>query len=647
MTAIAVATAIILDLETCSTEDLRRAGTHRYAEHPDTRVICVCWQPENTVVSRCWQPGQPVPDLDLSCVVAHNFQFEKAIFEHILVPRYGWKMPKSWSCTMSRALYHGLPAGLELLGEAMPTWHRKSASGHGLMLRMCKPRSFDAAGKPVWWHETDPLKLAELIDYCRGDVRVEHELHLRLPELPPRELAVWRMDEAINARGMRLDASAISTLGEIAKEQGVLLDACLRIATNGAVAKTTHVSALSRWLEDRGYAVDSLDKPGVRRLLDAAVAAQDFEAFCVLTLRKDGALSSVAKLKAMRDSVSNDQRARGLFAYYGAGRTGRWAGRRIQPQNLVRGYKDTDTAIRIATLHGAAGLEVAYPGNAIDAIARMLRGVFVAAPGNQLVCVDLTQIEARVVAWLARQHDLLDVFRQGTEDVYLWAARQQGSENRQLGKILVLALGFGMGWEKLIATGVGYDVFLDEDTARTVVAGWRQQNRCIVALWRACDKAARQIIAGPDGTTASVGRLVFRRTRQAMRIRLPSERELIYQGIKLQPNALKPQFPDEITYLGVNGLTHRWERLRTYGGKLVENIVQAIARDVLADDMLVLHLHGHKIVGSVHDEIIIEAPEAKAQGVLKDVLAVMCRAPSWAPGLPCKAEGFVASRYRK
>jgi DNA polymerase len=348
----------------------------------------------------------------------------------------------------------------------------------------------------------------------------------------------------------------------------------------------------------------------------------------------------------MLGTLGADDRARGLFAYYGAVRTGRWAGRRIQPQYLVRGHADA-AAVIDAMVAGAKLEELAqqHRTGRLELIAGCLRGLFVAPPGKRLVVVDLSQIEARVLAWLARQEDLLDVFRDPTRDTYVFTAARLGSDDRQLGKVATLGLGFQMGAERFVDAAKGYGVIVSEDEAAQHVAQWRSDHPAIVRLWWDMADTVGAIAGGSVGDAAEVGRCLVHRRPGSVRIRLPSGRELIYHQMQLVERAGSPL--GELVFMGPHPLSRKWTQQRTYGGKLVENVVQAVARDVLADVMLTLHARGHELLGSVHDEVLLEANEARAEALLEETLMLMRTPPSWAEGLPVEAEGFVSPRYRK
>jgi DNA polymerase len=645
----------VLDVETFSTVDLKMVGLHYYAAHPTTGVSVACYAFGSTGAVRMWSPGEPVPEEVRAHIaaggplVAHNAAFESAIIAHVLGPRHGWPLPtpRQWNCTLARSVYHGLPPSLEAVSDVLPLTNKKDKEGRALMLRMARPRGFTEEGTPRWWHEEDETRLATLTDYCRQDVLAEQELHRQVPELPGREQRVWRMDAAINDCGIMIDVPGADALARVTAEEIAKLDGELCALTDGAVQATSNVGALKLWLEGRGCKFDSLDKEHLENALASMAVAFDPEARRALQLRQEGSLASTAKLRPMLGTLGSDNRARGLFQYYGAQRTGRWAGRRIQPQNLVRGFNDAAAVINAVTAGAAiTALAEQYGCKPLELVAGCLRGLFMAPEGRRLVVADLAQIEARVLAWLAGQDDLLAVFVDGTQDVYRYTAAKLASDNRQLGKVATLGLGFQMGWARFINTAGGYGVILTEEEAQAHVQQWRQNNPRIVRLWYDFDDAVRAALQGPVGGEVEVGRCLINRRANAIRIRLPSGRDLIYHEMGLVPRT-NGHDGSELAFVGVHPLRRTWEQQRTYGGRLVENITQATARDVLAEAMLTLHDRGHCIVASVHDEILLEASAEDADALLVETLAVMRTTPAFAPGLPVNAEGFISPRYRK
>jgi DNA polymerase len=381
------------------------------------------------------------------------------------------------------------------------------------------------------------------------------------------------------------------------------------------------------WLRGKNFELPDVSRETVTRALTEEPPA---DVRRVLELRQMAAKSSVAKLERMLDVAStNDGRARNLLQFYGAGRTGRWAGRLIQPQNLPR----TPKGFRPEAVINAACIDLAAPGllwgDAMDAISKCLRSCFIAKQGCVLVSVDLSQIEARVLAWLAGQQDIVQAFRQG-QDVYTMQAYKVGSRDRQLGKVLTLACGFGMGARKFWETACGapYNLVLTFDEAVYHLASWRRANPDIIGYWKTVEDAVRLSISNVDKIVNLTGTMAVRTRHGVTQVRKPNGVKLTYHNMRLENGGL--------VFDGVNGVTKQWGTERTYGGRLVENIVQSVARDVMAEGML---SSSHQPVMTVHDEIIWEVPGDDA------VLATF--SPPWASGLPVASETTVGRRYAK
>jgi len=632
---------LVLDLETTSTADLRKTGSHAYAEHPDTRVTVLCYAIDNSPVET-WLSGPPPADfVDAikagATVVAHNYLFEHNVYFNKLVPA-GWPLIglSQWSCTMARALVAGYPASLDLAGRALGLTQQKDHSSRDLMLRFARPRSLSPL---TWWHETDPVRFKALQDYCAQDVLAERELDRKIPELSPRERLVFELDHRINQRGIGVDYHLVYELAALADTaRGDLTREIVRL-TNGQVRSLGQVAQLKDWLAFQGTEMPNLQRATVQ----TALADQTLTGASRIALqaRLDASRSSTAKLTAIASARSYDGRVRGTFQYYGASRTGRWAGRRLQPQNLFRGsIKDVPAALRVIRAGASPeDLELLFEDSALGVVASCLRSTIVARPLHRLAIADFSQIEARVLAWLAGQQDTLDVFARG-DDIYIATANAIGSRNRLLGKVLTLACGFGMGHEKFRATALTYGLVLGEDEAERAVTAWRQLNHRIVNFWWKSHEALLRALHGRPGTMERVGCVTFIQQSRAILARLPSGRHLVYRHPKIE---LNDRGYLEFTYMG--SLGGGWVRLRAWPGKVVENLTQAVARDVMVEAML--GLQDLPLIATIHDELIAEVAQDEADRTLDCMLTTMRRTPAWAAGLPVDAAGFVVRRYQK
>ena len=647
---------VVLDLETTSLVDLRVTGVHVYANHPSTKVTVLCYAIGGGPV-RTWTGG-PCPDdlraaITAGCVViSHNYTFEENVYEAKLVP-LGFPpiALTQWSCTMARALVAGLPASLEMAGHALGLAIQKDSAARDMMLRFARPRSLSPL---TWWHETDPARFAALVSYCAQDVAAERELDRAVPELSPREYEIFLADHAINQRGVRVDLPLVDRMRTLSEAEKARINARLRQLTNGQITSGAQVKRLVEWLTDQGVAVPMLDKgdgsPPRPTLgagaVDTMLATPGLPGHvpAVLRCRRDVSRSSTAKLTTIRNRVGPDARVRGGFQYYGANRTGRWAGRGVQWQNFPRGtIKDVHGAVDLVN-DGAdvETLDLLFEDSPMGVLASMLRSTIEAAPGHLLVACDLSQIEARVLVWLAGQDDVTDLFARG-EDVYTYTAKALGSGNRQFGKVLVLATGFGMGPKRFRDTARTFGVILTEDQADNAVQGWRRLNSKVVTLWWEAHRIALQVAGGMVGSAVSFRGMTFVRKARSLEIVLPSGRPLVYR----EPRIMR--HPDhghvELVYRGVE--QGRWAWLRSWPGKLTENIVQAIARDVMAEAIIRCHRKGPPLIATVHDELISEVPAARAPDARDWLMRAMNRTPKWAPGLPVAAAATVGPRYRK
>jgi DNA polymerase len=644
-----------IDFETRSLVDLRRAGVYAYSEDASTSVICMSYAFDDEPV-RTWYRGQEFPDSVRAHVAAAgevrawNANFELTIWNNTLtrqVPGLPVLSPAQTNDTMARAAYWGLPLSLDDAGPAAGVHVQKDKEGHALMMRMCRPRSFDPlTGAVEWWDEADPERLLRLGAYCDRDVEVERALANAIPELPPEEQQTWWMDARINARGVPVDYRFVERLRVMALEAAKQVNRDLEILSRGRVKSVQNSIALLAWLKELGYPYNDLKKDTVAARMDEPDVS-DLE-LAALELRANGAKTSAAKLKAMLDASITRQGiglVRGMLQYYGASRTGRWAGRLIQLQNLPRGsIKELDAAVAMIDAGATDDQIAAVFGGLLDVVTSALRSCIVAPPGMELVVADFSQIEARVVAWLSGQQDALDVFTSG-EDIYVHTAAKIGSKDRQLGKVLVLACGFGMSGDKFHGTAEKAKVKLSLEDARSAVRAWRNANANIVSFWWDCDRAAKQVISHP-GQVVRVGQVLFGMYGRHMLVRLPSGRNLVYRDAELRPHPERPG-EVEITYMGVNQYTRKWTRLRTYGGKLVENITQATARDVMRDAMLRAEDLGHDVRLTVHDELLSLSPTVFADARLAELLDIMRTPPKWATGLPVNGAGWVGPRYKK
>lgn len=653
-------TELHIDFETRSAVDLKVVGLDNYARHPSTEVVCLGWAVNDEPVEL--DPGvgpelfYTVADLvnDGVATLAHNAAFELAIWNHILAARYGWPAlkPEQCVCTMAMAYAQGLPGSLENAAAAVGIEEQKDQVGHRIMLQLSKPRSINPDGSIVWWE--DPEKLARLYEYCKQDVRVERELAKRLMRLSPAEMKVWQLDYQINQRGIYVDQQSAKAALEVVAGEQQRLASEIRSVTDGFCGVPTEHARLAEWIRSRG-----VDTPGVAKADVVSLLAEDSipdDVRSALEIRQEYAKSSTAKLKPMVEAASADGRLRGMFQYHGAS-TGRWAGRRVQLHNLPRPKIDQPAIEDVFEhLDDRDYIDFMY-GSPMSVMSDCLRGMLCAPPGKLLVAGDFANIEGRVLAWLAGEEWKLQAFRDFDAgvgpDLYLVAAARifrcdvkDAKPHRQVGKVAELALGYGGGIGAFQTMARGYGVDVGDARADEIKNAWRAAHPATVKFWYALERAAINAVLTP-GTAFEVGpRVTFKRAGSFLWCRLPSGRVLCYP----YPQIGKGKFDNDcVTYMAVNSVTNKWERTDTYGGKLAENVTQAVARDCLSEAMLRLDADGFPIVAHVHDEIVAEmhADHRFITHGLDNFLDNMKLVPAWAKGLPIAVEGWVGRRYRK
>jgi len=641
-----------IDFETRSVVDLKKAGMHAYADHPTTDVWCLAYAFGDEPVA-LWEMGTPLPKRVADHVAqggkvsAFNAGFEIALWNRVMVPHHGWPVldQEQCHCTAAMARAMALPGDLARAAAAVKLNTGKDQEGRRLMLQMCRPRRIEEDGTIVWWDDVDRRK--RLGAYCKQDVEVERKLAKRLIPLSAAERKLWLLDFEINERGLPVDMPLIRQLEEVADAALVGLDKEMRQITGQAVPACSNSGRLADWVRANGVATDSVDAATVTELLSDELPDTVRHA---LTLRQEAAKSSLAKLGAMQTSASADGMIRGLLLYHGAG-TGRWAGMRIQPHNLPRpDYTQAEIETIVARLSGPEPvadklhyLETIY-GPARSVIATCLRAMIRTTDGYEFICGDFSAIEARVLAWLAGQMDVLDVFQRG-EDIYLHAAALIPNADRFIGKVATLALGYQGGKVAFAAMARAYGVEINEEKAEEIKQGWRNANSATVDFWGALETAAMDAVRF-YGEKTQAGPITFRASGSFLWCLLPSGRTLCFPYPSIEDREM-PWGGTRLglRYMGINQRTNTWEPIDTYGGKLAENVTQAVARDLLAEALVRVTDAGFRPVLHVHDEILCEEPLGERS--LDELLSLMSTVPDWAAGCPIAAEGWQGDRYRK
>ena len=627
-----------VDFETRSTVDLPKCGVHIYAAHHTTDVWCMAYTFEDDDEPKLWVRGEPLPSkirkyvADGGLVGAWNAAFELAIWNTIMTARYGWPTLKASQCrcTMMMAGAMSLPLGLDKCAEALAVGISKDKTGYGLMLRMSRPRNISEDGTPVWWDVASRKEI--LYAYCKQDVRVERKLAGKLRSLLDSEQELWELDQEINERGVPVDIESVAyAIGWCNKERRRLNKHINKI-TKGLVRDCSDVRGLQEYAR-----VDSIAAAVLPEAIEAATGLRR-EA---LELRAAFAKTSTKKLDAFLIGTADDGRMRGIFQFYGAPSTGRWAGRRVQPQNLPRPKcSQKEIERRISEKDYKSLSEVS------DCIRSMI-----ASEDGELVCADFSSIEARVLAWMAEQDDVIDVFLSGG-DIYKHEAvgifggeeKDITKDQRQVGKVAILALGYQGSKGAFNSMAANYGVDLPTHVVEDIVSKWRVKNKNIVDFWYALERGATKAIKN-KGKRVIVGPVLFRFVLGHLWCKIPSGRALCFPMARMSLISKPWGAKDEgISYIGENSYTRRVERLSTYGGKICENITQAVARDLLAGAMLAVEDKGYQICMHIHDEIVAFMPE---HGSLKELEKTMAIVPDWAKGLPLEAKGWQGKRFRK
>jgi DNA polymerase len=663
-----------LDFETASDLDLRKVGAYRYAMHPETRIICMAWRwgcSRQPVQHWKWGDGHAIIDLLAATVMqhmhtgnfqfmAHNAEFEWNIWNYVLNRQFTQDVivPAGFmECTAARARYWGLPGKLETLSEALDLTHKKDDEGHRLMMRMNKPRN---KWYGTWWHEDDPDKLQRLVEYCIRDVEAEEEVAMRLPPIPKQEQELYVEQLNMNMLGVKCDIDLVERNIEALEAAQADLDIKLSEYTEGAVCKVGQIARLKQWFLDQGVEVDNCAAAEMTRVRKDKTLGKTPR--LVAAIRERAGKSSVKKYQKMLNLTGGgSDRLQGLVEYYGAGRTGRYAGRHVQPQNLPRPVlnKNSIELARADIKRGHSFKDTAERVNiSVHQLSSdLIRSALVPRDNYAMLVGDYAQIEARVLAWLAGATGALQVFRQG-QDIYTYAANQQGSDDRQFGKVLVLACGYGMGWKRFRETAESYGVKLTAQEASEAVDAWRANNLFICKFWYELEECCHDMLTarGKDERRNIRRRMKRKHTwakhidikvtqrklgAPCLHIELPSGRLLTYyDAVVEKPGGPRDKFPGQrrrnfIVYRGLN-IAKQWVDEHTYGGKLVENVTQAVARDVMAEALLRLRYDKNcRPLLTVHDELVCEA---QSGFTVDDLGCVMEVVPLWATGLPVEAE---------
>lgn len=639
---------LALDIETYSEVDLIKSGVYVYAEHPSFEILLISYQLDDKEVKTVSLiEGEELPKDILEALTdpgvtktAWNANFERTC----LAKWYGKEMPpEQWQDTMILASFCGLPRSLADCGKVLGLNKQKLVEGKNLIQYFSKPCRATKAngGRTRNLPEHDEMKWLKYMAYNQRDVEAEQEILKRIERYSrsDKELKLWALDQNINDRGVKINPAF--ALAATKMDLSVKAELREKAKAISGLENPNSVAQIKAWIKEKtGVEIESLNKREMPAVLEQL---EDPEVLEFLDIRSSLRKTSTAKYEAMLRSACRDKRIRGLTQFYGANRTGRWAGRLVQMQNLPQNKlpdEDLDIARQLVLAGGKNAIQATYDDLA-SVLSQLIRTAFVPEEGKKFIVSDFSAIEARVIAWLAGETWRLDVFN-GDGKIYEASAEKmfnlpkgsvkKGDPMRQKGKIAELALGYGGASGALKSMGA-LDMGLEEEELRPLVESWRGANKKITKFWWDVDRAARELLTLKKPTKMKNG-IMFFREGTLMRIKLPSGRALSYVNPRISG--------DNITYDGI--LTAgAWGRIETYGPKLVENIVQAVARDCLAESMIRLEKLGIPIVFHVHDEVICEVNGYSAE----DIAEIMSRPIPWAKGLPLKADAYECEYYRK
>jgi len=686
-----------LDFESRSKADIWSCGAERYSQDPSTEVLCLAYTVDDghvRCIERDWFTDKNFPweDTELyklakdpnMIFVAHNAFFEQCIWKNILVPRYGFpEIPLSrWECTASKAMAHGLPKSLKDVAIQLGLEERKDEEGKRIMLKMSKPRK-PTKNNPSEWCD-DPSDYEVLYSYCKQDVEVERAIDKKLPSLCTIEQRIWRLDQWMNHNGVNVDRELVEKALEFATQYSDELNKELHDLTDGEVEGCTKRMAMMRWLANNDYPMENLQAATVRHAL-ASDTSMPANVRRVLEIKVALGKSSVSKYQAFKDSTCDDGRLRDILVYHSAS-TGRWGGKIVQLQNLPRGsVKYTDCAAQCIKQLSLQDFRKLYP-DVMGTLSSCIRSVLIPDEGKAMFVADYSAIEARVIAWIAGQESTIQTFKEGG-DVYCQEAThifgrpitKKDKFERSIGKVAVLALGYQGGIGAFGTMANAYEVDLEpvyDLMAKTFTAEefdsatyaydfyankvenpmsrkagivsdvikqrWRKNNERIVAMWEDINTAAIEALQNPHyGVRACKCIWNYHPESEFLYCYLPSGRSLAYHKPEIREVNGKPQ----LTYMTLLSQTKQYVRTAAYGGKLVENIVQAVARDIMANALLRVFKEGDFVPHlTVHDEIITSGDKDLDP---KELERQMCILPTWAEGLPLTAEGWKGTRYKK
>ncbi len=691
---------ITMDYEIRSPVMLRGSnsrGSWVYSEHPLTQPICLAYSLGETDEPKVWIPDwvekilakaydihefewltdnpvdlfEAIENGDL--VEAHNSFFERVNWNHISVPRYNWPeiAHEQWRCSAARAASLSLPRKMEKLAQVLGVKEQKDLDGHKTMLKITKPRKplkaerdllgKEIADKMVFWHEI-PEEYMKVIEYCRQDVRTERSISKKLGSLPKVELKIWQVDQTINMRGMAVDINLAKIALEIEAVEKQKLEKLAAKASNnygldGETIRLSQRDKIRNWILAQGVDIPNMQAGTLEDFLKKDIPEH---VKTVIECKKDSSKTAIKKYDAIMRMHGSDKRIHDHLMYAGAG-PGRWTGRGVQTQNLIRGkmiHPEITCQLILDGDFDMLELILYGPQKRLDLIAWSVRGAFIASEGRDLIAGDYASIEARGVMWLAHIDSAIKAFQAG-QDIYVVMAAeifgvpvesidkntQDGAFKRFVGKQAVLGLGYNMGWKKFIAQSLTYGITIEVELAKLAVKTYREKYSPVVDLWHELEKSAIKAVKNP-GIPFKVSYVTFIKKGMFLYCILPVGRPIAYFDPKVKKDKTPWGTPtDKLTYMTtVTG--GKWVRTDTYGGKMLENVCQGTCRDIMASAVVDLeHNSVYDPVNTVHDEAICEVDEDK--GSIEEFESILCKPLPWAKGFPIAASAWRGKRYRK
>jgi len=648
---------IVIDFETRSRLDLKKVGATKYTKHKSTRPLCLAFKIEGKKDVDLWTPhthryDPSVIDLhdlirDGATIQAWNALFDFLVWNNIMVARYGWPLLKlrQMDDLMARAAVHGYPLGLDNYCEAVGM-QGKDRKGKMLISKLSKP--VRNQGRDFIEYHNDPKLFQDMYTYCKNDVVITALATKHLPELTPREKDYWTHTAMMNIRGIPVDREELDAINLTVMQEISRQNSKVPFLTDGEIDKVSQVKALKKWIEkDSKCTLPGLSKQAVQTALDCFKLTSESRE--LLKIRQRVGLTSNAKFKRALE-MELDGRIHDCFQYYGA-HTGRLSGRGLQLQNLLRAKIDeheADTIFRMLKLGGYEAASLIYGKNLLEKLSKLCRAIIKAPDGMKFICADFSSIEAIATPWVAGEYQLIDKIAKGLDQYKVMASNMFNvdyddvtDEQRQIGKIVILACGYAGGYRALLGMAENYGIELDEDAAKHYVKLFRMARKNLTYTWSAFGHAAMESVCTPGREILvklyGSARLFFLFDKRYLRLKLPSGRELFY------PDAVL----DLTTRYGENLMVSIRDKVMSLSGaNFFQNAVQAICRDLLMEAQMNLEIAGYPIIMSIHDECVSEVPDSPKYN-LENFIKIMTKQPVWARGMVIKADGWEGYRYRK